>query len=105
MKSLMCFGISLVFSLACFHAGAQAINPDKSAKALAQNDNIFIDRNIQDNQDEIALSQKGMAHGADSRVKELAEQMVADHSAILYSLQELSAAGTGSRSLNANAQL
>ena len=46
-----------------------------------------------------------MAHGADSRVKELAELMVADHSAILYSLQELSSAGTGSVSLNANAQL
>lgn len=60
-------------------------------------DSRLIAVNIGDNEGAMFLAREAMERGTDSRVKELAEQMLADHTAILYEFQQLQAAGAGAR--------
>ena len=83
----------ILFSVA---ATAQAIDPQRSARAAQQSDGHFISGNIADNEDAMYLSRKGAERGGDSKVKELAQEMLANHTQILYGFQQLENAGTGS---------
>lgn len=73
----------------------QAIDPQKSANAAAINDKQFIADNIRYNEDIVFLAQTGRERATDARVRELTEQVETDHSAILYSMEQLETAGTG----------
>lgn len=79
---------------------AQAVAPEKSANAAAVSDVQFIARGIEYNKDLMFLSQKGIDRGTEAKVKELAQQTLEDHSAMLYSMQQLQTAGAGSASQN-----
>lgn len=80
---------------------AQSIAPEKSAKAAAISDVQLIARNIKDNEDIMFLSQKAIERAADPRMRELAQQMLADHTAMLYAIEQLETAGTGSSNQSA----
>lgn len=82
---------------------AQAIDPNKSAKAAARSDVEFISSNIRDNEDAIFLSRKAVERSKDERVKELAQLMVDNHIAILYSMEQLGSAGKGVAGKNTSA--
>jgi predicted outer membrane protein len=79
---------------------AQAISQEKSAKAAAMNDTRFIALNIEDNEGAMFLSRKAVERGSDERLKDLAQQMIADHTTILYEFEQLNVAGGGSASQN-----
>src|SRR5690606_6899611 len=55
----------------------------------------FVAAGIRDNQDAMFLSRKAVGQAADPRVKELAQQMLDDHTGMLYAMKQLEAAGTG----------
>jgi putative membrane protein len=74
------------------NAHAQAIDPNKSAKAAAASDAQFIAANIEYDEDAMFLARKALERAADSRVKELAQQMLSDHTQMLYSMQQLNTA-------------
>lgn len=82
-------------------ASAQAIAPEKSAHAGAVNDAQFITRNIEYNEDAMFLAQKAAERAAEPRIREFAQQMLSDHTDMLYAMEELNAAGTGSSNQNA----
>lgn len=75
---------------------AQAIDPQRSAKAAALSDVQFIAANIRANEDAMYLAQKGVERTVDERLKELTQQMLGDHTRILFEFQQLQTAGTGS---------
>lgn len=75
---------------------AQVIAPEKSAREAAISDTRFIATSIEDNEDAMFLSQKAIDRAADARVKELARQMLEDHTGMLYAMEQLKAAGGGS---------
>src|SRR5207237_2508213 len=87
LSALQLFGIS---------AQAQAIDPEKSARAAANNHTHFIATSISDNEDIIFLSKQATERAGDSRVRELAQQVMEDNSSMLFSMQQLQTAGTGS---------
>ena len=74
---------------------AQAIDPNKSARAAARNDAEFIAENIRDNEDVVFLAQKAVDKGTDTRVKELAQLILDDHTQMLYAMEQLETAGKG----------
>ena len=74
---------------------AQAIDPNKSARAAARNDAEFIAENIKDNEDAVFLAQQALERSKDERVKELAQLLVDDHISMLYAMQQLETAGKG----------
>lgn len=96
-----CFLLILLSALQHVAVEAQAIDPQKSAMAAAVSDTRLIANNIQDNQDELTLLQKALDRSRNPTIKELAQQMIEDHTTILYSLQELNAAGSGASGQNA----
>jgi putative membrane protein len=71
---------------------AQAIDPNKSAKAAAASDAQFISANIEYDEDAMFLAQKALDRTKDSRLKDLAQQMLSDHTQMLYSMQQLNTA-------------
>lgn len=76
---------------------AQAINPQKSAKAGAASDARVIAASIMDDEDVMFLSQKAIElRGVDERVKELAQQLREDRSVMLFGMEQLKSAGAGS---------
>ncbi len=91
MKIFLLLGLIAVTGL----VRAQVIDPERSANAAAMNDKKFIADNIRYNEDIVFLAQKGRERATDARVRELTEQVETDHSAILYSMEQLQAAGTG----------
>jgi len=91
MKVLLLIGLLAVTGI----TNAQAIDPEKSANAAAMKDKKFIADNIRYNEDVVFLAQKGRERATDPRVRELTEQVETDHSAILYSMEQLQSAGTG----------
>ncbi len=91
MKAFLLLGLLTITSL----AKAQVIDPEKSANAAAMQDKKFIADNIRYNEDIVSYRQKGHERATDARVRELTEQVETDHSAILYSMEQLQTAGTG----------
>lgn len=90
--------VSLLFgSFLLYAAGAaaQAIDPQKSARAAAASDAQFIADGIIYNEGVIFLSQKALERATDTRVKDLAQLILNDHTAMLYSMEQLATAGTG----------
>jgi putative membrane protein len=76
-------------------AAAQVIDPNKSAKAAAASDAQFIAANIEYDEDAMFLAQQALDRATDSRVKELAQQVLSDHTTMLYSMQQLNTAAGG----------
>jgi putative membrane protein len=83
-------------SIVATSSSAQAIAPEKSAAAAATSDTRRIAVGIADNQNAMMLSQKATTRSQNARLRELAQQMVEDHTTMLYSLQELASAGGSS---------
>jgi uncharacterized protein (DUF305 family) len=75
---------------------AQAIDPNRSAKAAQRSDAEMIVENIRDHEDVVFLSEKALERTKDERVKELAQLIYDNHIAMLYSMETLQAAGKGS---------
>lgn len=84
----------MLLSSPCIHA--QAIDPNRSAKAAVASDARFVDVNIEHNKDMMFLVKKGIDRATDARIREMAPQMLEDRSAMLYSMEQLKAAGSGS---------
>ena len=93
--------LSALLSLSTISSLAQAMAPEKSAKAAAMSDSRLISSNIQYNQDIMFFSQKAIDYTKDSRIKELADQMITEHSALLYAMEQLKTAGSSSSGGNA----
>jgi uncharacterized protein (DUF305 family) len=55
----------------------------------------FIDSSIEYNEDVIFLSQKALTRATDAKLKELAQQMEEDNSGMLYTMEQLQTAGSG----------
>ena len=88
--------VSVFVMFQAFEAVGQVSPPKQSAKQAVMSDARFVAKNIEDNEFMMALCRRGAERGTDSRLKELADQMLSDHSGMLYSLQQLASAGTGS---------
>jgi len=99
--SVLAVWLSILCSISTTCLRAQAIAPEKSAAAAAQSDTRFIANNIRDHQQAMILLKTAMDRSSNPRVRELAEGMMADHTSMLYSLQELSTAGSGGSDLSA----
>src|SRR5690349_20416623 len=89
--------LAVIILLATYNQGlAQAIDPQRSAKAAAMSDSKFIEANIQDNEGEMMLAQLAIDRGTDQKVKDFAQLMHTDHTSILYEFDQLGYAGPGS---------
>jgi hypothetical protein len=75
---------------------AQAIAYEKSAKAAVMNDNHFIAANIEDIKSVLFLSQQAKDRATDEGVRDFIQDIVPDQTALLYSMEQLASAGTGS---------
>ena len=98
MKSRAAFVLLVMITFSATSVLAQAVAPERSANAAAVSDVQFIARGIEYNKDLMFLSRKAIDRGTDAKIKELAPQMLEDHSAMLYSMQQLQTAGAGSAS-------
>jgi predicted outer membrane protein len=92
LRSMLFFTLLTFSGLPLF---SQNPPPAGSAKAAAVSDAQFIAENIEYNEDIMFLAQKAVERTEDERLKELAQRMVEDHSAMLYSMEHLKTAGTG----------
>lgn len=95
--------IAVLFLTVASHA--QVIDPSKSANAAAVSDKQYIANSIAYNEGVIFLTQKGTGQVKEERLKELVQQMLTDHSQMLYSMEQLEAAGTGESNLKSKKQL
>lgn len=98
MKSRAAFIFLVMVTFSSTSLLAQAVAPERSANAAAVSDVQFIARGIEYNKDLMFLSRKAIDRAAEAKIKELAPQMLEDHSAMLYSMQQLQTAGAGSAS-------
>ena len=71
-------------------------NPKSSSRSAAQYDAASIDENISDNRDVIYFSQVAIERGTIAETKNLARDMLADFTGLLYSMEQLATAGGGS---------
>ncbi|MEP7258890.1 MAG: DUF4142 domain-containing protein [Flavitalea sp.] len=102
ISTLLITGILLcLITFDTLSSEAQAIAPEKSAKAAAASDTRLINANIRHYQDIMFFSQKALDRGGDEKIKELATQMLEDNSAMLYAMEQLASAGSGSSNHNA----
>ncbi len=97
MKNLLPAAIVVILSIVCPASSlwAQAVDPAKTAKAAVQNDANYVSSAIEYNEDVIYLSQQAISKGIDSRVKELAQLMMEDHTTMLYGMEQLQTSGKG----------
>lgn len=96
ISACMLSGLIITFALVGgTTAYGQAVDPNKTAKAEVMRDAEFVTINIRDNEDAVFLSQKAADRGTEIRLKELAQTMIENHSAMLYQMQQLQSAGTG----------
>jgi len=97
MKTIRFFGaIFFVFCVSfSFNSFAQnqASPPARSAREAANSDAQFIASSIGYNEDVMYLARRAGERGTDPRLKELAQQMIADHTEMLYSMEQLQTAG------------
>lgn len=96
MKNLLPAAV-VILSIIFFASSvlAQAVDPAKTAKAAVQNDANYVSATIEYNEDVIYLSQQAISKGVDSRVKELAQLMMEDHTTMLYGMEQLQTSGKG----------
>jgi predicted outer membrane protein len=86
-----------VIWLLCFTQIALAqTNPRTSSRSAAQYDAASIDENIGDNRDVIYFSQMAMERSSKPQTIEVARDMLADFTGLLYSMEQLATAGGGS---------
>ena len=99
----MVLALALESIMCCPGSSLAQVNPQgRSAKDAAASDVQFIAANIEYNKGAMFLAQKAVERGRDARVKELANKMVEDHSAMLYAMEQLRAAGAGSNGNEVN---
>ena len=87
--------IILVISTSLFftHILFSQTNPKTSSKSAAQYDAASIDENIGDDKDIIYFSQLGIDRGTKAETKDIAREMLEDFTGLLYSMEQLAAAG------------
>ncbi|MBO9572742.1 MAG: DUF4142 domain-containing protein [Chitinophagaceae bacterium] len=95
LKHIIALLLIVILSTVGFPADAQAIDPDKSAKAAALSDERFIGVSIENSEDALFLSQHALKHTNNARIRDLSQVMEEDNTAMLYSMEQLQAAGTG----------
>jgi predicted outer membrane protein len=95
----------VIIALLCFAQIAQAQNSTRtSSRSAAQYDAAAIDENIGDNRDVIYFSQMAMERSSKPETIEVARDMLADFTGLLYTMEQLATAGGGSGS-NGNTTL
>jgi predicted outer membrane protein len=93
MKKLICYLPRLILTASviitgCISSSAQSTAGMSSRGSGRMSDTAFISKNIMDNMMEIQLSEMGKAKSTDAKIKNLAQQMVTDHTQILNDLQK-----------------
>lgn len=71
-------------------------NPRASSRSAAQYDAASIEEDIADHKDAIYFSQLAIDRGTIAETKDLARDMLADFTGLLYSMEQLATAGGGS---------
>src|SRR5687768_5153490 len=82
----------LLTLLTPLNINAQVSN-ERSSRSAAQYDTKFISGNIEDLQDILFFSRQALDRASDARTKEIAEQMIPDYTTVIYSMEQLAAAG------------
>lgn len=75
---------------------SQSADPRRSSKTAAQYDAASIEVNIADSRDFMFFAKMGSDRGSTSETIELAQDVLADFTEILYSMEQLAAAGSHS---------
>jgi uncharacterized protein (DUF305 family) len=75
---------------------AQSVDPRQSSKTAAQYDAASIEVNIADSRDFMFFAKMGTDRGNTSETIELAQDVLEDFTGILYSMEQLAAAGSHS---------
>jgi predicted outer membrane protein len=100
MRNIFCklpvIALSLILTISGTSLSAQAIDPEKSASGRALSDATFIEANIKYDEDILFLTRKATERGTDERVKELAQLMSADHTEMIFRMQQLKTSGSAS---------
>ena len=78
--------------LATLNINAQVGN-ERSSRSAAEYDSEFITGNIEDLQAILFFSRQALDRASDVRTKEIAEQMIPDYTTVVYSMEQLEAAG------------
>jgi hypothetical protein len=86
-------GVCVVIALFAFQPKFLQAQQQKGAHEAATTDSRFIVSNIDHNEGVVFLSRKGKERAQDEKVRELADQMVADYISILYEYEQLNVAG------------
>jgi predicted outer membrane protein len=90
MKTLF----SIIFTTLIFiNISYSQTSPHTSSKSAAQYDATSIDENIADDRDAIYFSQLAIERGTKAETKDAATDMLADFTGLLYSMEQLAAAG------------
>jgi predicted outer membrane protein len=92
MKTNLHLSLVIVLSCSSLIASAQN-NPRTSSKSAAQYDAASIDENIADNRDVVYFSQLAIDRGSTAETKDVARDMLADFTGLLYSMEQLATAG------------
>jgi predicted outer membrane protein len=85
--------IHLIFILFFFTNISFSQTTQRSSKSAAQYDASSIDENIADDRDAIYFSQLAIDRGTKAETKDAATDMLADFTGLLYSMEQLAAAG------------
>ena len=93
MKTLSFVALLFLFSTS---SNAQSADPRRSSKTAAQYDAASINMNIADCGDFMFFAKMGADRGNTSETIELAQDVLADFTEILYSMEQLAAAGSHS---------
>ena len=92
MKTVFHLYLAVGFTILTQITFAQA-NPRTSSKSAAQYDASSIDENIAGDRDAIYFSQLAIDRGTKAETKDAATDMLADFTGLLYSMEQLAAAG------------
>jgi len=91
MKTLI---ISLIFTLFFFtNISFAQTNPRTSSRSAAQYDAASVDENIADDRDAIYFSQLAIGRSTIADTRDVATEMLTDFTGLLYSMEQLAAAG------------
>lgn len=103
INALISMGVSgrwrtllLITAVTVIPPGIKSQNPAPgSAQAAANSDAAFISANIVYHQQAMSVAQTGLSRASDARVRDWAEQTLADHTQMLYTVEQLQSAGSG----------
>lgn len=95
MKIHASFLLTSLFLSVTFISAGQAGDPRSSSKSAAQYDATSTSANIADSRDIMYFSKLAVDKSTNADAKELANEIIADFTVILYSMEQLTVAGAG----------